>query len=103
MGVDAPLGAMANPDFTPPEVKAPWYFLGAQELLLHVHPVFAVIILPLALALFLIFLPFTKRNILEKPSIKVKILFWTGIFFMLGLTLIGIWFRGPGMVWMWPW
>ena len=102
MGVDAPLGELANPAFTPPTVKAPWYFLGAQELLLHIHPLFAVIVFPLALALFLIFLPFTE-NKTGKPSFKIKVVFLGGVFFMLGLTLIGIWFRGPGMVWVWPW
>ena len=46
--VSAPLGVAANPGMSPNPAKAPWYFMGFQELLLHFHPVFAVVILPLA-------------------------------------------------------
>ncbi|MEA3546867.1 MAG: cytochrome bc complex cytochrome b subunit [Thermodesulfobacteriota bacterium] len=102
MFVDAPLGDMANPQLTPETVKAPWYFLGAQELLLHVHPVIAVCVLPLFIALFLIFLPFGKKKA-GKPGALVKTLFIAGVIFLLGLTVTGIWFRGPGMKLVWPW
>ena len=37
----APLGARANPGMSPNPAKAPWYFVGFQELLIHFHPVFA--------------------------------------------------------------
>ncbi len=47
----APLGEAANPGMSPNPAKAPWYFMGFQELLLHVHPVFAVLVFPLAGAL----------------------------------------------------
>jgi quinol-cytochrome oxidoreductase complex cytochrome b subunit len=43
---DAPLGAKANPGLSPNPTKAPWYFAGLQELLLHFHPLFALFILP---------------------------------------------------------
>ena len=46
----APLGEPANPGLSPNPAKAPWYFLGFQELLLHFHPLFAVFIIPLVLA-----------------------------------------------------
>ena len=42
----APLGDAANPGLSPNPVKAPWYFVGYQELLIHVHPMLALIILP---------------------------------------------------------
>ncbi len=102
MVVDAPLGDMANPGLTPPSVKAPWYFLGAQELLLHVYPLVAVCVLPLSIGLFLILLPFGK-NKAGKPGTLVKTLFLAGAIFLLALTITGIWFRGPGMKWVWPW
>ncbi len=102
MFVDAPLAGMANPELTPTSVKAPWYFLGAQELLLHVHPIVAVCIVPLSIGLFLLFLPFGK-NKAGKPGRLVTTLFLTGIVFLVGLTMTGIWFRGPGMKWVWPW
>ncbi len=56
----APLGAEANPGMSPNPAKAPWYFLGFQELLLHFHPVIAVVLIPLALALFLAILPYLR-------------------------------------------
>ncbi len=103
MFFDAPLGDMANPELTPATVKAPWYFLGAQELLLHVHPVFAICFLPLTVTFFLVLLPFTGRQKNGKPKVLVKTLFITGALFMLGFTITGIWFRGPAMAWVWPW
>jgi quinol-cytochrome oxidoreductase complex cytochrome b subunit len=65
MMVPAPLDEIANPLHSPNPAKAPWYFLGLQELLLHFHPVVAGIIIPtLALgALFL--LPFLDINLLS--------------------------------------
>jgi len=49
---DAPLLAQANPGLSPNPAKAPWYFMGVQELLVHLHPLFAAVIVPaLALAL----------------------------------------------------
>ena len=47
---EAPLGEAANPGLSPNPAKAPWYFAGLQELLLHFHPVFAVFVIPLVAA-----------------------------------------------------
>jgi len=47
----APLGEAANPGLSPNPAKAPWYFVGFQELLLHFHPLFAVFIIPLLVAI----------------------------------------------------
>jgi len=47
----APLGEVANPGLSPNPAKAPWYFVGFQELLLHFHPLFAVFIIPLLVAI----------------------------------------------------
>jgi quinol---cytochrome c reductase cytochrome c subunit, bacillus type len=44
--VNAPLDLLANPDRTPNPSKAPWYFLNLQELLLHMHPTLAGVIVP---------------------------------------------------------
>ncbi len=56
----APLLEEANPLKSPNPTKAPWYFLGAQELLLHLHPVFSAVVVPLALGFFMIYLPYFK-------------------------------------------
>jgi quinol-cytochrome oxidoreductase complex cytochrome b subunit len=56
--VNAPLEDRANPGLSPNPAKAPWYFMGAQELLVHFHPVFAVLVIPLLAAVFVLRLPF---------------------------------------------
>jgi quinol-cytochrome oxidoreductase complex cytochrome b subunit len=56
----APLQERANPAYSPNPAKAPWYFMGIQELLLHMHPFFSVIILPLLFLAFMIYLPFFR-------------------------------------------
>lgn len=63
--VDAPLAEMANPGTSPNPAKAAWYFMGLQELLLHLHPVFAILVVPLLMLALLGSLPFMKRTELE--------------------------------------
>lgn len=63
---NAPLLEQANPLKSPNPTKAPWYFLGAQELLLHLHPVFGAILVPGLLSVYLFALPYFKyKNINE--------------------------------------
>jgi quinol-cytochrome oxidoreductase complex cytochrome b subunit len=62
MLMPAPLEGIANPDISPNPAKAPWYFLGLQELLLHFHPLVAGIILPSLAGLGIFLLPFLDIN-----------------------------------------
>jgi quinol-cytochrome oxidoreductase complex cytochrome b subunit len=55
---NAPLGDPANPGLSPNPTKAPWYFAGLQELLLHMHPVFAVGIIPFLALVALVLIPY---------------------------------------------
>lgn len=55
---NAPLEDPANPGMSPNPAKAPWYFMGIQELLLHFHPVFAILIIPLLVTGALMLLPY---------------------------------------------
>jgi quinol-cytochrome oxidoreductase complex cytochrome b subunit len=55
--VGAPIGERANPGMSPNPAKAPWYFMGFQELLIHLHPFFAVLVFPAAMAVGLMALP----------------------------------------------
>jgi quinol-cytochrome oxidoreductase complex cytochrome b subunit len=55
---DAPLENPANPGLSPNPTKAPWYFAGLQEMLLHFHPAFAVFVIPLLLFGALLILPY---------------------------------------------
>ena len=57
---DAPLDAAANPGMSPNPAKAPWYFLGIQELLLHFHPLFAIVIIPSLAAVALVLIPYLR-------------------------------------------
>ena len=59
---NAPLLDPANPSFSLNPTKAPWYFAGIQELLMHFHPFFAGFFIPLALIILIAFIPFFKYN-----------------------------------------
>jgi quinol-cytochrome oxidoreductase complex cytochrome b subunit len=56
----APLGEPANPGISPNPAKAPWYFLGFQELLIHFDATFAILVIPLLAAAALIAIPFIR-------------------------------------------
>jgi len=62
MFFNAPLADQANPGLSPNPTKAPWYFMGIQELLMHFHPVFAILLIPLALLSGLLALPYLKYD-----------------------------------------
>jgi quinol-cytochrome oxidoreductase complex cytochrome b subunit len=57
---NTPLRERANPGFSPNPAKAPWYFMGIQELLIHFHPVFAIVIFPISILLAGCWLPYIK-------------------------------------------
>ena len=60
--LDAPLRERANPVISPNPAKAPWYFMGLQELLIHFHPLFAVFIIPATVLTAAIWLPYLKST-----------------------------------------
>lgn len=60
--VKAPLFDIANPELTPNPSKAPWYFLGLQELLLHMHPALAGVVVPTAVLVLLGAIPYIDRS-----------------------------------------
>jgi quinol-cytochrome oxidoreductase complex cytochrome b subunit len=102
---DAPLKDIANPSLTPQEAKAPWYFAGLQELLAHLQPMVAGILIPGAALVFLFALPYLDRaegwRIRDRKM--VVIVFTVLAVAALVLTLVGAFFRGPGWSWAWPW
>jgi menaquinol-cytochrome c reductase cytochrome b/c subunit len=103
--VNAPLRELANANLTPNPSKAPWYFLGLQELLRYFHPMVAGISIPTFILVGLAAVPFVDRNPSTRPGDrKIAITLFT-IMFMFGatLTIIGSFFRGPGYNWTWPW
>ena len=89
--INAPLRELANPNLTPNPSKAPWYFLGLQELLRYFHPMVAGIVIPTFILVGLAAVPYVDRNPSIKPGDrKVAITLFT-ILFMFGavLTIIG--------------
>lgn len=102
---DAPLEGVANPSVTPNPAKAPWYFLGLQELLHYFHPLLAGVIMPGVAVGALMVLPYLDKN----PSRRFRDRRWAIAIFTIMvvvnivLIIIGVYFRGPGWAWVWPW
>lgn len=103
--VNAPLMELANFNQTPNPSKAPWYFLGLQELLTMFHPMVAGVTIP-GMGIFLLILaPYMDKNPSNKPEdrkfaislMTVHLMFW-GV-----LVMIGTFFRGPGFLFTLPW
>lgn len=106
---DAPLEEMANPGKTPNPAKAPWYFLGLQELLHYFSPFIAGVLIPALVVIGLLLIPYISA---DRKGIGVwfsserkleNILFFIFILLVIILILIGTFFRGPGWIWVWPW
>jgi quinol-cytochrome oxidoreductase complex cytochrome b subunit len=103
--VNAPLQALANINQTPNPSKAPWYFLGLQELLTMFHPMVAGVTIP-GMGLFgLILAPYTDRNPSNKPEDRKFAIALMTVFLMFWavLVIIGVFFRGPGFNFTFPW
>ena len=64
---DAPLEQLANPLLTPNPAKAPWYFLGLQELLHYFPPLVAGIVIPTLVVIGLIVIPYFNVNVQGQP------------------------------------
>jgi len=174
-----PLGDRANPGMSPNPAKAPWYFMGLQELLVHLHPVAAVVIVPVVALLALMLLPYLtsdnesagawflsprakqaalfsaiiaaswavivivpdaalatrlpspsgaagvvirgivplgilagvlitlarvvrrRHGLTANETVQAVVVFLFTVFVI--LTMVGVWFRGPGMSLVWPW
>jgi menaquinol-cytochrome c reductase cytochrome b/c subunit len=103
--INAPLEEMAIPDATPHVAKAPWYFLGLQEILSYFAATVAGVVVPTFYLVGLALIPFIDRS--PYKAARDRKLAW--VFFMslmVGgalVTLIGMFFRGPGWLWVWPW
>jgi menaquinol-cytochrome c reductase cytochrome b/c subunit len=105
IAVDAPLRELSNFNQTPNPSKAPWYFLGLQELLRYFHPQVAGVTIPTVIIIALFAAPYIDRNPSTSPDDrKLAIVLFS--FFLLTfavLTIIGMFFRGPGFNFIYPW
>lgn len=103
--VNAPLLELADINKTPNPSKAPWYFLGLQELLAFFHPMVAGVLLPGIGMAGLMFAPYIDRNPSTKPEDRKFAISLFTVFMMACavLTIIGSFFRGPGQLFIMPW
>jgi len=90
---NAPLEGLADPGHTPNPAKAPWYFLGLQELLHYFPPVVAGVLVPTLVVMALIFIPYFNINVeaaglFTKNHIQRLRIFWM-VTILLGLFFIG--------------
>ena len=106
---NAPLEEMANPSVTPNPAKAPWFFVGLQEMLSWGPPFWWAIVVPNAVIVFLILIPYLDRGLAGTgvwfhPSRRLQnILFTAFVVVLIGLIIIGRFMRGPGWFFYWPW
>jgi cytochrome b/b6/petD-like protein len=108
--VDAPLEEAANPTRTPNPSKAPWYFLGLQEMLVYFDPWHAGVVLPSLIIVGLMVIPYIDINPRGNGYYCFKDRKWEILTFFFGfhilwitMIIIGTFFRGPGWNLFWPW
>jgi menaquinol-cytochrome c reductase cytochrome b/c subunit len=103
--VNAPLLGMANPNRTPNPSKAPWYFLGLQELLTMFHPMVAGVTIPGMGLIALGAAGYIDKNPSNKPEDRKFAIALMTLFLMFWavLVIIGSFFRGEGFNFILPW
>jgi hypothetical protein len=106
---DAPLGAEADPSWIENPAKAPWYFVGLQELLVYFDPWLGGVMIPFLIIMGLMAIPYIDtKNLISgryQPLKRKKAcaIFLFGYFLWFGLIIVGTFFRGPSWHFYWPW
>ncbi len=107
--LDAPLEEPANPTLTMNPSKAPWYFLGLQEMLVYFDPWIAGVVMPTLIIVGLMVIPYIDTNPLGNGYYTYKQRKWAIWAFLFGfiilwctMVVIGTIIRGPGWMWFWP-
>src|SRR5215467_12584605 len=107
--LNAPLEELSNPNLTMNPAKAPWYFLGLQEMLVYFDPWMAGVVMPTLIIIGLMAIPYIDANPLGNGYYTYKqrkFAIWTFCAGFLGLwvamIVIGTFIRGPGWMWFWP-
>ncbi len=107
--LSAPLEEPANPNLTMNPAKAPWYFLGLQEMLVYFDPWIAGVVMPTLIIVGLMVIPYIDTNPLGSGYYTIKQRkFAIGTFcfgflvLWVSMIIIGTFIRGPGWQWFWP-
>ena len=107
--LNAPLEEPANPNLTMNPSKAPWYFLGLQEMLVYFDPWIAGVVLPSIILGGLMVIPYIDVNPLgngyytwKQRKFAISTFFIGFLVLWIGLIIIGTFIRGPGWMWFWP-
>jgi hypothetical protein len=107
--LNAPLEEPSNPNVTMNPAKAPWYFLGLQEMLVYFDPWIAGVVMPTLVIVGLMVVPYIDANPLGNGYYTYKqrrFAIWTFLVGFVGLwvamIVIGTFIRGPGWMWFWP-
>jgi Cytochrome b(C-terminal)/b6/petD len=107
--LNAPLEEPSNPNVTMNPAKAPWYFLGLQEMLVYFDPWIAGVVMPTLIIVGLMVVPYIDTNPLGNGYYTYhqrRFAIWTFLVGFIGLwvamIVIGTFIRGPGWMWFWP-
>ena len=107
--LNAPLEEPSNPNVTMNPAKAPWYFLGLQEMLVYFDPWIAGVVMPTLIIVGLMAIPYIDANPLGNGYYTYRqrrFAIWTFCAGFIGLWVamisIGTFIRGPGWMWFWP-
>ncbi len=108
--IDAPLEEPANPSVTPNPSKAPWYFLGLQEMLVYFDPWMAGVVLPTLIIVGLMAIPFIDVNPKGNGYYTFHERRFAILIFLFGFLVLWVWMvvqgtflRGPGWNFFMPW
>jgi hypothetical protein len=107
--LNAPLEELANPNLTMNPAKAPWYFLGLQEMLVYFHPWMAGVVMPTLIIIGLMVIPYIDNNPLgsgyytwKQRKFAIGTFCFGFLVLWISMIVIGTFIRGPGWMWFWP-
>ena len=110
IALNAPLEDPSDPSVTPNPAKAPWYFLGLQEMLVYFDPWIAGVMFPSLIVMGLMAMPYIDVNPKGNGYYTFKERWFAILTFCFGfhilwilLIIVGVFMRGPGWLWFWPW
>jgi hypothetical protein len=107
--LNAPLEEPANPNLTMNPAKAPWYFLGLQEMLVYFQPWMAGVVMPTLIIFGLMAIPYIDTNPLgsgyytwKQRKFAIGAFCFGFLVLWVTMIIIGTFIRGPGWMWFWP-